>query len=188
MLIGKRVILDAVERQDLEWMRYQRNDPEFRKYFREYKDLSSDHQEDWFSNRANNKNPDHIYWKIMKYHEKYSGQEWDKNALVGCCALTYINWVNRRAELSIFVSRQEQGSGYAKEAIELMYDYAFDELNLHSIYAECYDNNKAVTFYTGVIGMKQDGLVRDTYFHNGKYGNSHILTILEDEWRERRKI
>jgi len=33
------------------------------------------------------------------------------------------------------------------------------------------------------IGMKQDGILRKHYFHDGKYWNSYLLSILNDEYK-----
>lgn len=176
------MILDVIEPQDLEWMRYHRNDPELRKFFREYKDISKSQQAAWYERDGSNNNHKHIYFKIMLSHTKLPGGTWDKDKLVGICGLTNIDWVARRAELSVYLSPQTHGKGIGKDALTTMYNYAFRELNLHSIVAEVYDNNKAVDFYKGALGMTQDGVIRHTYFSEGKYGDSIMLTLLEDEW------
>lgn len=187
MLVGQKVILDAIEPEDLEWMRYQRNDPELRQYFRESKDISPVRQLEWYEQDGSNLNHKHIYFKIMKSHTKRPGEKWDGDKIVGVCGLTNINWVAKRAELSVYVASEYHGKGFAKEALALMYDYAFMELNMHNIFAEVYDNNSALEFYKKALGMKEDGIVRHTYFHNGKYGNSHMLSLLNDEWLEFKK-
>lgn len=185
MLVGSKVILDAIEPHDLEWMRFHRNDPQLRKYFREFKDISPQQQVEWYKQDGSNSNSKHIYFKIMKKHEKVPGAEWNPKMIVGICGLTNLHWVIRRAELSVYLAPNEQGKGYAKEALVMMYDYAFYELNLHNIIAECYDTNPALGFYKDVLGMKEDGIIRHTYFSEGRYGNSHMLSLLEEEWKEK---
>lgn len=186
MLKGDKVILDAIEPEDLEWMRYHRNNPELRKYFREWRDISLDRQFKWYEKDGSNENHSHVYFKIMEYHDKKPGERWDRDKIVGVCGLTNIHWTARRAELSVYISPAIMGKGIAKEALTLMYDYAFNEVNLHNIMAEVYDNNKALGFYKH-LGMKEDGVVRHTYFSEGKYGNSIMLSLLEEEWFEKRR-
>lgn len=65
-----------------------------------------------------------------------------------------------------------------------MFDYGFKEMNLHKIWAEVYNNNRALGLYKSV-GFKEDGVLRDNQFCEGKYINSYLLSILEDEWQER---
>lgn len=173
MLKGDKVVLDAIDPNDIEWMRKQRNDQELRKYFREWKDISKDQQNEWYKARGNNSDDSHVYFRIARH----SGD------LVGCCGLHYVDWRLRSAEFGVFVGLDFRGSGYGSEAIHLMFDYGFREMNLHKIYCEVYDNNKAIGVYKK-IGFEEDGISRDSYFSNGKYGNSTMMSILEEEWFE----
>ena len=50
MIKGKKVGLRAVEKEDLLVLRDWRNNPEFRKHFREVRELSLTDQEAWFKN------------------------------------------------------------------------------------------------------------------------------------------
>ena len=45
--------LEAIEEKDLEQLRYWRNLPEYRKYFREYREISQAMQERWFRDVVN---------------------------------------------------------------------------------------------------------------------------------------
>ena len=60
-------------------------------------------------------------------------------------------------------------------------------MNLHKIWAEVYDFNKALNLYVDAIGMKVDGKLRHNQFVDGVYVDSTMLSILEDEWFEERK-
>jgi len=175
MIIGKKVVLDVIDPSNLEWMREQRNSPEMRRYFREWKDISKDRQLNWYNERGNNTNERHVYWEI----QNLGGN------VIGCCGLHYIDWRLRAAEFSIFLCKETRGQGCGKEALELMFDFGFREMNLHKIWAEVYDNNEALNVYTKGLGMHEDGLLRDSYFCEGKYGNSTMLSVLEDEWFEK---
>ena len=172
MLKGKKVILDVVDPKDIEWMRQQRNDPEMRKYFREWKEISKAQQEWWYNDRGNNTNPNHVYFKIL---------EAEHMDLVGCLGLHYVDWRLRSAEFGIFLSREARGKGIGKEALFMLCDYGFREMNLHKIWCEVYDNNQSVNLYRK-LGFKDDGILRDNYFCDGKYGNSIMMSVLEDEW------
>ncbi|KKL78473.1 hypothetical protein LCGC14_2024540, partial [marine sediment metagenome] len=65
MLEGEKVILEEIDPENIEWVRQQRNDPEMRQYFREWKDISKDKQGRWYKDRGNNTNPNHVYFQIM---------------------------------------------------------------------------------------------------------------------------
>ena len=176
MIKGKKIILDTINPEDIEWMRNQRNDPALRKYFREWKDISKDQQENWYKSRGNNTDPKHIYFAIRL---RSTGE------LVGCTGLLYIDWRLRSAEFSVFVDFEQRGRGLGKETLMMLFDFGFREANLHKIWAEVYDFNKAVDIYTKALGMTVDGKLRHSTFHDGKYYDSIMLSILESEWFEK---
>jgi RimJ/RimL family protein N-acetyltransferase len=179
MLEGKKVALAGIEPDDIEWMREQRNDPGLRRYFREWKDISKEQQLNWYNTRGNNSNQDHVFFKVLDIHPRKNKDEWK---LIGCCGLSYINWRIRSAEFTVYLSMDVRGKGLGKETLIMLFDYGFKEMNLHKIWCEVYDNNDALGLYKK-IGFVQEGILRDSYFGEGKYGNSIVLSVLEDEWR-----
>lgn len=61
---------------------------------------------------------------------------------IGNIKLGPINWIHRRADISIFIGyRALWGKGYGMEAISLMTDHAFKTLNLHKVMAGVYSQN-----------------------------------------------
>lgn len=186
MLIGNKVVLEEISQKSLEPMRLWRNDPNLRQFFRCYKDISQEQQQKWYNERGNNSNPEHIYFQIMSKGLPFEQEEASIKSryLIGCCNLSYIDYRMRSAEFGIYLDPAEHGQGKGKDALILMFDWGFKELNLHKIWAECYDNNYSIGLYHH-IGFKDDGILRDNYYHNGKYGNSYMLSMLENEWREK---
>ena len=67
MLSGKKVYLSSVEESSLEKLRQWRNKPELRRYFREYREISSTMQKNWFNNRVLN-NPNQVDFEIHDKH------------------------------------------------------------------------------------------------------------------------
>lgn len=181
MLSGNRVILEEIDSEYLEWLRQQRNDPELRQYFRAWKDISKDQQQVWYKERGNNTNLAHVYFQIMLK----SNDGCSANDIIGCCGLHYIDWRLRSAEFGIFLAPYFQGCGYGKEALTMLCDFGFLEMNLHKIWCEVFDNNKAIGLYRK-LGFKDEGVLRDNYFCNGRYGNSYVMSILEHEWKEKK--
>jgi len=183
MLISNRLILEEIDPINIETLRNWRNDPEFRKYYREYKDISKDQQDVWYNERGNNTNPNHIYFQIMERRLDVGGKTpmGMEREIIGCCGLHYIDWRLRSAEFGVFLA-ESQGKGLGKEALTMMFDYGFRECNFHKIWAEVYDFNKAFGLYTGGLGMKEDGKLRHNQFVDGKYCDSILISVLEDEW------
>lgn len=107
---------------------------------------------------------------------------------IGNCGLHAIDSLHRKAEAGIAIGEKDcWGKGYGTEAMELLLDYGFDTLNLHRIFLRVYDFNKRAMGSYKKIGFKQEGTYRDDIFKAGRYYDTHVLSVLEKEWRKRRK-
>ena len=93
MISGKYAGLRAIEKDDLPMMLHWRNRPQFRQYFREYRELNFMNQEHWFENIVL-KNRNLIMFSIVDIK---------KGDLLGACGLCYINWINRNADFSLYI-------------------------------------------------------------------------------------
>ena len=180
MLIGEKVVLTAIEREDLKKLQEWRNNPDFRKYFREYRELSMTIQEQWFASKVLN-DPTTIMFAIRRK---------DDNELLGCCGFVYINWVHRYADLSLYIGWDNayiDEVGYARESCELLFKHGFNELNLNKIWTEIYEfDEKKWTLYKQ-LGFKQDGMLRQNYFYDSKWWGSRILSLLAEDNKSKRK-
>lgn len=175
MIKGKNVYLSAIEENELEQLRKWRNLPEYRKYFREYREISATMQKKWFDNIVNNDNN-----TIM-----FSIHDTQNSNLLGCCGLCYINWIHRYSDLSLYIGKDEcyiDNDGIAEEGCKLLFDYAFNELELNKIWTEIYEFDDKKNNLYKKLGFKQDGFLREQYFYDGKWWGSYILSLLKKEY------
>ncbi len=175
MLIGKLVELGAVELDDLTALKKWRNNPEFRKHFREFRELNDAMQEMWFENKVV-RDPSTLMFAVRKR---------DDHTLIGCCGLAYINWVHRHADLSLYIGWEEayiDDQGYAEETCRLLLAYAFREICLNKVWTEIYEfDHKKKALYDS-LGFQQDGLLRQNYFYDGRWWDSRILSLLVGDY------
>jgi len=174
MLKGKKVSLHAVERADLQQLRDWRNNPDFRKYFREYRELNMQQQEQWFEKSVVDDNNTQMF--VIRKKED--------NELIGCCGLIYINWVHRNADLSLYVGWEDtyiDEEGYAEESCKILLDYGFNELGLNKVWTEIYEFDDKKKALYDKLSFQQDGLLRDNYWYDGKWCDSRILSLLSHE-------
>jgi len=178
MIKVKLIGLRAVERTDLPLLRNWRNIPEFRKNFREFRELNLDNQERWFEKVVIESQNDFMF-VIERLKDKVP---------VGVCGLVYVDWISRSADFSFYIGHQEQyidNNGYALEAAKLLLNYGFNNLNLHKIWMELYEfDKKKINFFTKKLNFKKDGELRDNCFEGGKYWNSHIYSLLDSEYKK----
>ncbi|MCK4664609.1 MAG: GNAT family N-acetyltransferase [Bacteroidales bacterium] len=170
MIKGKLVGLRAVEREDLVILRDWRNIPEFRKNFREARELNMANQEKWFERYCVN-NPNDFMFIIQKLED---------NTPIGAAGLLYINWVIRSADFSFYIGENASyidDGGYAEDAARLLISYGFKTLNLHKIWMELYEFDMTkLTFFQDKFNFQIDGKLRDNCFEEGKYWDSFIIS------------
>lgn len=172
MIKGKLVGIRAVENTDLELLKNWRNNTEFRKNFREVRELNSINQENWF-NKTNNSPNDYMFTIVSL----------EDNKPIGACGLLYINWINRSADFSFYIGINDyyiDNIGLAKESVELLIKYGFDNLNLNKIWMELYEfDTKKLIFFQEQLNFKIDGKLRENCYEDGKYWDSFILSLLK---------
>lgn len=175
MINGKIVKLTTIEESDLEQLRYWRNLPEYRKYFREYREISSTMQKKWFDQIVNNDDKTIMFAIRMIENDE----------LVGCCGLCYINWIHRHSDLSLYIGKNEayiDSEGIAEESCNLLFHYGFDELGLNKIWTEIYEfDTKKLDLYQK-LHFHRDGFLRKQYFYDGKWFGSYLLSLLNEEF------
>jgi RimJ/RimL family protein N-acetyltransferase len=175
MLTGKKTGLRAVEKEDLSYLRDWRNIPAFRRNFREVRELNMHNQEQWFAKTFSN--PNDFMFTITDLENKEP---------IGAAGLLYINWIIRSADFSFYIGKNEwyiDDKGYAADAANLLISYGFNNLNLNKIWMELYEfDKKKIDFFTKEFNFKQDGLLRQNCFEDGKYHDSVIISLLKDDY------
>lgn len=172
MLRGERIQLRAIERDDLRLMRDWRNLPEFRRNFREYRELNLVSQEQWFTRISASAND------FMFMIER-------EGTLIGVCGLVYVHWVIRSADISLYIGEDEVyidgAGGAAEDAAKVLIRYAFDNLNLHKVWTELYsfDTRKVELFSR--LGFARDAVLRDNAFEDGRYHDSYIYSLIRTD-------
>lgn len=107
----------------------------------------------------------------------------DTEDMIGNISLENINYINREATLGIFIGDDNYLSkGYGSEAINLILDYGFNYLNLHSINLNLMEfNERAYNCYIK-CGFKEYGRKRECRYINGKYYDIIEMDILKSDF------
>ena len=176
MIKGKHVGLRAVEREDLKLLRDWRNISNFRKNFREVRELSLADQEKWFESLQETRHINFMF-TIVRIED---------NKPIGACGLLYTSWIVRSADFSFYIGDNEayiDEQGLASEAASLLIEFGFESLNLNKIWMELYEfDDKKLEFFKNQFKFKEDGRLRQNCFEKGKYWDSFIISLLKKEW------
>jgi RimJ/RimL family protein N-acetyltransferase len=162
-----------VEERDLPLLARWRNAPENRRFFFSPFLVSQSGQERWLQGLLADRT------RVVLMIDTIEGET------VGMIGLDKIDWRNQSAESGqILLAPGQRGLGYAEEAGALMTKYAFEELNLHRLYAEVYSFNRGVLAWCRLFGFRQEGVLRQAAFTAGKFHDKVIMALLRDEWLE----
>lgn len=180
MISGEMVNLCALEPADLPLLKMWRNQEHYRKYFREWRELTMANQQQWYEKLVVNDDRTQMFG----IEEKATGK------LIGVCGLCYINFIHRYADFSLYIGKDDiyidtAPNGFAVETMHLLLELAFDRMNLNKVWCEIYafDDKKHTLFEQN--GWTQDGVLRQNYFYDGAYQDSHIYSILASDWRQK---
>ena len=103
---------------------------------------------------------------------------------VGTIALFHIDRDYRKAEFGAFmVDPKHQGKGIGTKALELLLEYAFNELNLHRVEGGYIEDNDASRIIQEKFSFQKEGRQREAKFKDGEYVDIVRMSLLEDEWR-----
>jgi len=174
MFEGKLVRLRALTKEDLprcvQWI----GDQDVTQYLNFHRPISLEQEERWFDSILNDTSGRNEPFAIETLERQH----------IGVCGLHDIHARYRHAELGIFIGEKEYwGRGYGSEAVRLLLEFAFGQLNLHRVYLHVFASNERAVRAYEKCGFKREGLLRHHAFKNGRYVDVIIMGILADEFR-----
>ena len=95
--------------------------------------------------------------------------------LVGRCGVTRLDWKNRVAELAIMIGTPYRGRGYGSEAIALLCDFCFREMNLHKLKVSVFAFNEPAVRCYEKNGFTREGMLKGEIFRDGQYQDVVLL-------------
>ncbi len=109
----------------------------------------------------------------------------ETGAVVGLASLTNIDHVHRKGEFHILVGVADaRNRGVGTAATAQMVRHGLCDLNLHRIYLTVLEDNRAAIRVYEKVGFKQEGLLRDGAYKNGRYRTMLLMGILRSDLPE----
>ncbi|MBM4134040.1 MAG: GNAT family N-acetyltransferase [Nitrospira sp.] len=134
---------------------------------------------------------------LKKYVERVSNDasyimlaiiEKQRNAHIGNVKLGPIETTARRADVGILIGdRSCWGRGFAREALRLVVEHAFNRLNLNKITLGVHaDHRQAIRVYHS-LGFVIEGRLRRHLYRNGRYRDSFVMGLLHSDYKRARR-
>jgi len=105
---------------------------------------------------------------------------------IGMLSLVTIDLGNRRAESARFLIGEEdavRGAPAAVEAMNLLYELAFDRLGLERVYGVIEERNPRMIKWQKYLGMVEEGRLRQHMRMDGEFVDVVSLSLLAEEYR-----
>lgn len=172
-MIGKKVylspmLLDSIE-QYTQWL----NDFEVAMYLDIFSRMLTYDNEKEFIADCNKNDRLHLFGIV----------DLNTDELIGNCGLINIEYIDRIAELGIFIGHKEFWSkGHGSDAVCLLLDYGFNILNLNNIMLRVYEYNKRAVGCYEKCGFKIIGKRRKSKLIAGRAYDLILMDIVAEEF------
>ena len=171
-LIGKKIYLRQFVKSDINlkyfnWINSQKNNffLETGKVPVSFKDL-----ENYYKTNLNSKNS--ILFAICD----------KKNRHIGNCSISQIDWINRRCSYGRLIGENFAVKGAGTEALKLLQNYVFQELNLNSMWSGVCKGNISSKKSNLKAGMIKTGYFKEAFYRSGKYYDVEIFSITKSKY------
>jgi RimJ/RimL family protein N-acetyltransferase len=175
MLKGEKVILRAMEREDLERLWQFNNDLEVE-----------------LAGGGDPPMPQSLARLQAEFESKVSSGGRDgasfaieaDGQLIGQCSLFNFDDTAHTCELGIAIGDKAYwGKGYGREAVGLLLEYAFRYRNLRRVFLRTDGQNIRGQRAYKACGFVEEGRLRAHVYSNGAYDDLVFMGILRDEWQ-----
>ncbi|MDQ3249375.1 MAG: GNAT family N-acetyltransferase [Chloroflexota bacterium] len=103
--------------------------------------------------------------------------------LIGNCGIRLDDEHDRTANIGYELAPAVWGNGYATEAARAIVAYGFRVLELHRIWSWCLAENVGSARVLEKVGMQREGRLRENEHIKGRWWDTLIYGLLEDDYR-----
>lgn len=95
------------------------------------------------------------------------------------------NYVEHRKswELGFAVLPEHQGNGFGYEAVNLMLEFVFNNLEAHKVIGMCNCNNQKSSKLMEKLGMSREGVFKKELFWCDEWHDQYFYAILDSEYK-----
>lgn len=111
----------------------------------------------------------------------------EKGEALGLAGLDAISLVNRDAVLPLFIDKSIRRTGVGIRATALLLDFAFRQLGLNRVTSYYRVDNLGSETLLKRLGFQVEGTMRQAWFADGRFHDTHTVGVLQTEWLEQRQ-
>ena len=176
MILGRKIRLRAIEREDLPRFVQWFNDPQVRESLNLFLPMSHVEEERWFEGLSDRDPMEKPFALDIR-----QGEAW---VHVGSCGLFSLNLRTHSAELGIAIGdKRYWDQGFGTDAVETLLTHAFNTMNMNRVSLRVFESNQRAIEVYRRVGFIEEGRLREDRFAEGRYEDTLIMGILRREWQ-----
>ena len=175
IFIGKKVRLTALHKDDIPTMRRWNEDAGYLRLYNSDPALPN-------TETSLNKWLDD--WGTSQTQKQFIMRPLKSDECLGFIGLWNIAWSNGTASLSITIGdRKHWRQGFGRDGMQLLLNYAFNELNLHRLGLTVFEYNTAAIALYESLNFQREGTIRDFVHRDEKRYAMYWYGLLRSEWK-----
>lgn len=104
--------------------------------------------------------------------------------LVGTVGLNNLLLPGKRTEIGYDLNPQYWRKGIISEAVEVVIQYCFEELDLYRIGAVTFPENESSYKLLLKLGFQKEGLLRGYLYQNKQSNDAFVFSLIKPEWNK----
>lgn len=167
-----------IEESDLQFLADMRNHPDTWPFLNTLNFVNIPRQKAWLERSS----LDHRQMNFV-FCNSYQFGPREAHTRLGFVRMDELDTINGSVRVGGDVHPNFRGQGLSKEMYKVIFKFTFDYLRLHRVWLLVADFNiRGINLYKK-LGLKEEGIQRETLFRDGKYHNHLVMSILESEYR-----
>jgi len=179
MFLFNGIGLRLVEKRDLEKIRTLRNSQSTWIWLTDVKQINEIQQLQWYESICQDKSVE--YYSIVENKKdfpiEYEGE------FLGIIRVNNIDLVNKSAMIGLDIEPNFRGQGIGTKAFLAVMEYFFRHRNFHRLWLCVIEDNEVAKKLYNNVGFKEEGILRQAIWREGKFKDYIVMSILEFEYR-----
>lgn len=167
MYIYKDIAFRPIEYDDLEVLRKLHNDMTTLLNLGNPQMVTSEEQVEWWKSISLS--------KTIRRYCILGGERYER--IIGMLRVQNIDHLNKNCEIGLDILAEHRKRGYGRKSYEMVLQYLFLHLNIHTIYLRVIDSNERARSLYEEIGFQLTGKYPEFIYRNGKYQDYLIMSM-----------
>lgn len=171
MIAGEKVILRALEKEDLERCYRWINDPQIVHTLKSRYPMAVEKEAEWLEEAVSSDGR----------QRHFAVERRDDRTHIGNASLHAIDWVSRVAAFGMFIGEPAAWNrGFGSDAISTLLRFAFGEMNLRKLKINVFEYNERAKHLLEGLGFEREATLREEFYRDGTYHDILIYSKFRD--------